>query len=150
MIIFPAIDLYDKKAVRLFKGDYDKMTIYSENPIEVAKSFRTCGAEYIHIVDLEGAKSGETPNFDIVAQIAKESGLSYVQFLRRFKNFCGLTPSEYINELRVQKAKKLLTDTNMLVKDIAYSCGFENEYYFSNFFKKHTAMSPTAFRSLSS
>lgn len=82
--------------------------------------------------------------------IANESGLSYVQFLRRFKNFCGLTPSEYINELRVQKAKKLLTDTNMLVKDIAYSCGFENEYYFSNFFKKHTAMSPTAFRSLSS
>lgn len=78
--------------------------------------------------------------------IADESGLSYVQFLRRFKAFSGLTPSEYINELRLQKAKQLLTDTSLLVKDIAFSCGFENEYYFSNFFKKHTALSPSAFR----
>jgi len=83
-------------------------------------------------------------------EIAKESGLSYVQFLRRFKTLTGLTPSEYINELRLQKAKQLLTDTNMLVKDIAYSCGFENEYYFSNFFKKHTTLSPRSFRKSSS
>lgn len=75
MIIFPAIDLYDKKAVRLFKGDYNQMTVYSENPLEVAKSFKAAGAEYIHMVDLEGAKDGTTPNFDIVASIAKESGL---------------------------------------------------------------------------
>ncbi len=75
MIIFPAIDLYDKKAVRLFKGDYNQMTVYSENPLEVAKDFKEAGAEYIHMVDLEGAKDGTTPNFDIVASVAKESGL---------------------------------------------------------------------------
>ncbi len=75
MLIFPAIDLYDKKAVRLFKGDYNQMTVYSENPLEVAKGFKAAGAEYIHMVDLEGAKDGTTPNFDIVAAVAKESGL---------------------------------------------------------------------------
>ena len=75
MLIFPAIDLYDKKAVRLFKGDYNKMTVYSENPLNVAKGFKEAGAEYIHMVDLEGAKDGTTPNFDIVAAVAKESGL---------------------------------------------------------------------------
>ena len=75
MIIFPAIDLYDKKAVRLVKGDYNQMTVYSENPLEVAKGFKAAGAEYIHMVDLEGAKDGTTPNFDIVASVAKESGL---------------------------------------------------------------------------
>ena len=75
MIIFPAIDLYDKKAVRLYKGDYNQMTVYSENPLEVAKSFKAAGAEYIHMVDLEGAKDGTTPNFEVVAAVAKESGL---------------------------------------------------------------------------
>ena len=75
MLIFPAIDLYDKKAVRLFKGDYNQMTVYSENPLEVAKGFKAAGAKYIHMVDLEGAKDGTTPNFDIVASVAKESGL---------------------------------------------------------------------------
>ncbi len=75
MLIFPAIDLYDKKAVRLFKGDYNQMTVYSKNPLEVAKGFKAAGAEYIHMVDLEGAKDGTTPNFDIVASVAKESGL---------------------------------------------------------------------------
>ncbi len=75
MIIFPAIDLYEKKAVRLFKGDYNKMTVYSENPLEVAKGFKVQGAEYIHMVDLEGAKDGTTPNFDVVASVAAHSGL---------------------------------------------------------------------------
>ncbi len=75
MLIFPAIDLYDKKAVRLYKGDYNQMTVYSENPVEVAKGFKAQGAEYIHMVDLEGAKDGTTPNFEVVAAVAKESGL---------------------------------------------------------------------------
>ena len=75
MIIFPAIDLYEKKAVRLFKGDYTQMTVYSENPLEVAKGFKAQGAEYIHMVDLEGAKDGTTPNFDVVKAVAQESGL---------------------------------------------------------------------------
>lgn len=75
MKLFPAIDLYDKKAVRLFKGDYNEMTVYSENPIEIAQDFEKCGAECVHIVDLEGARSGTTPNLDIVKQIATETSL---------------------------------------------------------------------------
>jgi len=75
MYILPAIDLYDKKAVRLYKGDYKQMTVYSENPAEVAAAFKAAGSEYIHMVDLEGAKNGTTPNFDIVADVAKHSGL---------------------------------------------------------------------------
>ncbi len=75
MIIFPAIDLYDKKAVRLYKGDYQNMTVYSDNPIEIARDFENCGATHIHMVDLEGAKDGTTPNISVVEQIAKETSL---------------------------------------------------------------------------
>ncbi|MBQ7412337.1 MAG: 1-(5-phosphoribosyl)-5-[Clostridia bacterium] len=75
MNIFPAIDLFDKKAVRLFKGDYNQMTVYSNNPIEIARDFEAKGAKFIHMVDLEGAKDGTTPNLEIVAQVAKETGL---------------------------------------------------------------------------
>ena len=75
MNIFPAIDLYDKKAVRLYKGDYDNMTVYSENPVEVAKDFRDKGARFIHMVDLEGARDGTTPNLDVVERVAREVGL---------------------------------------------------------------------------
>ena len=75
MLIFPAIDLYEKKAVRLFKGDYENMTIYSENPIEIAQDFVNSGATHIHIVDLEGAKDGTTPNISVVRQIAAETDL---------------------------------------------------------------------------
>lgn len=75
MILFPAIDLYDKKAVRLYKGDYRNMTVYSEKPIEVARDFEKQGATHIHMVDLEGAKDGTTPNLAVVAQVARETGL---------------------------------------------------------------------------
>ena len=75
MKLFPAIDLYAGKAVRLFKGDYAQMTVYSDEPLAVARDFSTCGAENIHLVDLEGARSGQTPNLKTVERIAKESGL---------------------------------------------------------------------------
>ncbi len=75
MLIYPAIDLYDEKAVRLFKGDYAQMTIYNDNPIEVAEDFKNCGATHIHLVDLEGAKAGTTPNFDVVKNIKESTGL---------------------------------------------------------------------------
>ena len=75
MHIFPAIDLYDKKAVRLYKGDYDNMTVYSDNPLSIALDFINSGAKYIHIVDLEGAKTGDTPNLDVITQIVKNTDL---------------------------------------------------------------------------
>jgi len=75
MILLPAIDLYEKMAVRLYKGDYANMTVYSKNPIEVARDFESKGAKYIHMVDLQGAKDGTTPNLSVVEQVAKETSL---------------------------------------------------------------------------
>lgn len=75
MNIFPAIDIVKGCAVRLFKGDYDKMTVYSEDPVSVALDFEACGAEFIHLVDLEGAKSGDTPNIDTIKKIRSSCSL---------------------------------------------------------------------------
>ena len=75
MLIYPAIDLYEQQAVRLFKGDYAQKTVYSENPVEVARDFKAAGATHIHLVDLEGAKLGTTPNLSVIVNIKKETGL---------------------------------------------------------------------------
>lgn len=75
MLIFPAIDLYGGKAVRLLRGDYAQMTVYSEHPEEIALDFASAGAEWIHLVDLEGAKSGTTPNLETVKCIISRSKL---------------------------------------------------------------------------
>jgi phosphoribosylformimino-5-aminoimidazole carboxamide ribotide isomerase len=75
MKIFPAIDLFEGKAVRLYKGNYNEMTVYSDKPWEIALDFKNSGAEYIHIVDLEGAKDGTTPNIETIKKIIEVSGL---------------------------------------------------------------------------
>ena len=75
MYIYPAIDLYGGKAVRLFKGDYDQMTVYSDDPVGVAKDFASAGASHIHLVDLEGAKIGKPANLDTIAKIVEATGL---------------------------------------------------------------------------
>lgn len=75
MELFPAIDLIDGCAVRLVKGDYAQKTIYSEHPEEVAASFRAAGARYLHVVDLDGAKEGGTPNLETIRSIVQKSGL---------------------------------------------------------------------------
>ena len=75
MKIFPAIDLYEGKAVRLYKGDYSAMTVYSDDPLSVARAFERSGAEYLHTVDLEGARTGLTPNMDVVRSFAEQTGL---------------------------------------------------------------------------
>ncbi len=75
MRIFPAIDLYEGQAVRLLKGDYAKKTVYSDDPVSVARDFRAKGASCVHVVDLEGAKTGGTPNLELVTRIKRETGL---------------------------------------------------------------------------
>lgn len=75
MIVFPAIDLFQGKAVRLYQGDYSRMQFYHDDPAALARNMRDQGAEAIHIVDLEGAKDGNTPNLEIAAAIKRESGL---------------------------------------------------------------------------
>lgn len=75
MLIFPAIDMYGGKAVRLFKGDYEKMTVYNNDPVAVARDFEVEGAEWVHLVDLEGAKYGTTPNIEVVRNIVSNTDL---------------------------------------------------------------------------
>ncbi|TDP57326.1 1-(5-phosphoribosyl)-5-[(5-phosphoribosylamino)methylideneamino]imidazole-4-carboxamide isomerase [Aminicella lysinilytica] len=75
MKIFPAIDLKDGQVVRLLKGDYNKMTVYGQNPLAVAKEFEAAGAEYLHVVDLDGAIDGDQPNFSAVADIIEGTDL---------------------------------------------------------------------------
>jgi phosphoribosylformimino-5-aminoimidazole carboxamide ribotide isomerase len=75
MRIIPAIDIIDGKCVRLSKGDYSTKIIYNENPLEVAKSFENHGIKYLHLVDLDGAKSSEIVNYKIIEQIASKTNL---------------------------------------------------------------------------
>lgn len=75
MRIIPAIDIIEGKCVRLSKGDYDTKIIYNENPLEVAKSFEAHGIEYLHLVDLDGAKSSKIVNYKILEQIATQTSL---------------------------------------------------------------------------
>ena len=75
MYLYPAIDLVQGKAVRLFKGDYAQMTVYNENPVSVAKDFQAAGSKHIHLVDLEGAKSGVPENLDTIKKIIAETDL---------------------------------------------------------------------------
>ena len=75
MYIYPAIDLYGGKAVRLFKGDYNQMTVYSDDPVSVARDFAAAGASHIHLVDLEGAKIGKPANLDTIRAILETTGL---------------------------------------------------------------------------
>ena len=75
MLIFPAIDLFEGKAVRLLKGEYDRMTVYNDDPLSVARDFAAQGATCLHLVDLEGAKSGTTPNMDTIRRLTGETEL---------------------------------------------------------------------------
>ena len=75
MQIFPAIDLSGGKVVRLYQGDYEKMTVYGADPCAVARDFIAAGAKYLHVVDLDGAKDGTLANFDSISALAKQGGL---------------------------------------------------------------------------
>lgn len=94
MKLFPAIDLFGGKAVRLFKGEYQQMTVYSENPTEIALDFYNKGAKCMHVVDLEGAKSGQTPNIETVKRLVNATdafvevggGIRSEQVVERYLN----------------------------------------------------------------
>lgn len=95
MNILPAIDLLGGKAVRLVKGDYDKVTVYSDAPLKVAKYFEEKGAKYLHIVDLDGAREGTTANFDTIKTIVENTSLSVevgggIRDIERVKRYVDL------------------------------------------------------------
>ena len=83
-----------------------------------------------------------------VAEIAEEVHLSYPHFLRLFEKNTRMTPIEYLNRIKLERAKTLLDTSNLLIEEIAEECGFQNLYYFSNFFKKETGVSPKEYRRL--
>ena len=118
MNIFPAIDLYDKKAVRLYKGNYDEMTVYSNNPIEIAYDFEKSGAKFIHMVDLEGAKNGTTPNIEIVKEVATKTSL-FVEIGGGIRNL--ETVERYLNAgvSRVILGTSAVTDEEFLKEAIS-------------------------------
>ncbi|MEG2769408.1 MAG: 1-(5-phosphoribosyl)-5-[(5-phosphoribosylamino)methylideneamino]imidazole-4-carboxamide isomerase [Oscillospiraceae bacterium] len=120
MEIFPAIDLQNGKAVRLFKGDYSQMTVYDDNPVNVAKFFKNEGAKSIHIVDLDGAKSGAVENFEAVKAIVKESGL-----------FCevggGIRDEERIKTYLSLGVKRVILGT-VAVQNFDFVCQMVQKY----------------------
>ena len=154
MNIFPALDLYDKKAVRLYKGDYDKMTVYSENPSEIALDFKRAGAKFIHVVDLEGAKDGTTPNIDTVEKIVKESrlfveiggGIRSMDVLDRYFSVgvsrailgtAAVTDEDFLKEAVAKHGEKIAVGADVKDGYIAIKGWIEkSEYTLDAFFEK--------------
>jgi len=118
MIIFPAIDLYEGKAVRLYKGDYAQMTVYSEDPLSVAKDFEASGATHIHMVDLEGAKDGTTPNLETVSKIASETNL-FVEIGGGIRSLDTVRKYLAVGVKRVILGTAAVTDPNFLADALA-------------------------------
>ncbi|MDE7390772.1 MAG: 1-(5-phosphoribosyl)-5-[(5-phosphoribosylamino)methylideneamino]imidazole-4-carboxamide isomerase [Lachnospiraceae bacterium] len=118
MNIFPAIDLIDGCAVRLFKGDYNQKTVYSNSPVDVAKSFTAAGAEYIHIVDLDGAKDGSNANIEVVRNIVKESGLK-AEIGGGIRSMEAVEKYLDLGVMRVILGTAAVTDTDFLKKAVS-------------------------------
>lgn len=118
MFLFPAIDLYDHKVVRLVKGDYNQMTVYSDDPLAIAKKIEGMGGKWLHLVDLEGAKDGTTPNFDVVGAIARETGLK-VEIGGGIRSFETIEKYLAAGVSRVILGTKAVTDRDFLKEAIA-------------------------------
>ncbi len=109
-----------------------RLSFFPTNDVMVCQALEILGSSYhqkIHLPD-----------------IAQSLGLSYVHFSRRFKYAVGMTPSDYLTNLRLNKAQQLLTSTDLSIREIAPLCGFDSEYYFSAFFKKKKKISPSLYR----
>src|SRR5699024_8842880 len=95
MIIFPAIDIRGGKCVRLIQGDYSKETVYGDSPVDMARIWEKKGATYIHIVDLDGAKSGHSQNKDVIREIVTEvnvpvqvgGGIRSMEVIRQYLSY---------------------------------------------------------------
>ncbi|MEJ1221970.1 1-(5-phosphoribosyl)-5-[(5-phosphoribosylamino)methylideneamino]imidazole-4-carboxamide isomerase [Sediminicola sp. 1XM1-17] len=111
MRIIPAIDIIDGKCVRLSKGDYDTKKIYNENPLEVAKAFEAHGIEYLHLVDLDGAKSKHIVNHSVLEQIASKTALKI--------DFGGGLKTDDDLRIAFESGARQITGGSIAVKDRA-------------------------------
>ena len=115
MKILPAIDLYEGKAVRLFRGDYDQMTVYDENPVNTALKFKEAGARWIHVVDLEGARDGETPNMGVIKEIIDATGLK-VEIGGGIRNMETIEKYIDMGASRIILGTSAITNENLVVE----------------------------------
>ena len=115
MIVFPAIDIYEGKAVRLLKGDYNKMTVYSDNVVEKALEIEAEGGEWVHLVDLEGAKNGNTANFNYIEEICKKTKLK-VEIGGGIRTFANIEKYVEVGVNRIILGTKAATDRAFLEK----------------------------------
>jgi len=121
MIIIPAIDIIDAKCVRLTKGDYNQKTVYNENPLEVAQEFEAAGFTHLHLVDLDGAKSGHIVNHKVLSDITSQTNLKV--------DFGGGVKTDQDIELAFKCGAQQITGGSIAVK---------NKPIFESWLKKHT------------
>ena len=118
MNIFPAIDLYEGKAVRLYKGRYDELTVYNNDPLSVALDFEAAGAKYLHLVDLEGARDGGTPNLEVIKRIREGTSL-FIEVGGGIRSLAVIEKYLSIGVSRVILGTAALTDRDMLKSALA-------------------------------
>lgn len=118
--IFPAIDLIGGRVVRLFQGDYDKETVYSDDPCAIARGFVEAGARYLHLVDLDGARNGTTANFPSIEAIARQGGL-YMEVGG------GIRSQERIERYLELGVSRCILGT-IAVKDFAFTAEMARKY----------------------
>ena len=120
MRIIPAIDIIDGKCVRLTKGDYTTKKIYNENPLEIAKSFEDNGIQFLHVVDLDGAKSNRIVNYKILEKLASKTTLAI--------DFGGGLKSEKDVEIAFESGAKQITGGSVAAKNRSEFVGWINRY----------------------
>ena len=113
MIFFPAIDIYQGKCVRLEKGDFEKKTIFNEDPVDQAKFFEDMGCNWIHVVDLDGAKNGSSSNFNIVEEISLKTNLK-IQFGGGVRSIAKIKSLLNVGIERVVIGTKAINDISFL------------------------------------
>lgn len=154
MNIFPAIDLYEGAAVRLFKGDYNQMTVYDKNPLNIAKKFEEYGAEFLHMVDLEGAKTGLTPNLETIENIVKNTslfvelggGIRSMETVEKYLSIgvsrvilgtAAITDEAFLNEAIAKYGEKIAVGVDIKDGFVAIKGWTEkSQYTFEDFCKK--------------
>lgn len=118
MIVFPAIDILGGRAVRLAQGDYDRVTVYNEDPLAQARAFAEAGAAWVHVVDLDGARDGVPGNIAVVERIARETGLK-VQTGGGIRTLSTMHRLADAGAARMVLGTKLVTDAAFVAEAVA-------------------------------
>ncbi|MBU1078222.1 MAG: 1-(5-phosphoribosyl)-5-[(5-phosphoribosylamino)methylideneamino]imidazole-4-carboxamide isomerase, partial [Spirochaetes bacterium] len=143
MIIIPAIDIKDGKCVRLYKGDFEKSKIYSEDPVRIAKEFEEMGASLIHVVDLDGAKRGELANFNTVEKILGSISIDIelgggIRSMEAIEKIIRAGIKRVILGSRIIEDVSFLDDCSEFIDNIIISADLNREYLSTHGWLKRT------------